>query len=405
MAHNRTQLLILGGGQLGRMLGAAAARLDVELTVLDPTPDCPAAATAGRHIQASFTDYDPVVAAAEDADVVTVEIEHVSIAALREIARGGTPTRPGAAVLEAIHDKLTQRQTLHDAGVPGPRFAALPDTGDPGGGRAAAADAAAGAATPGAAAAAFGLPAVQKLRFGGYDGRGVAVLNRGTDVMPLSGPSYLEELVDIEAELSVLVARGPSGETATYPPFEMEMDHELNLVQAVLYPAAISASVAAEATRVAEQAVAAIDGVGMNAVELFLTSDRRVLVNEIAPRPHNSGHLTIEAAETDQFEQHLRAILGLPLGSTRMRGPAVMRNLIGAGDQGPTAYNGLAEALAVEGAHVHLYGKRVSRPGRKMGHLTVCRAERAEAAAAAAAAAEAIRITGSGDTVSQRSAK
>ena len=399
MAHNRTQLLILGGGQLGRMLGASAARLDIELTVLDPTRDCPAAATAGRQVAASFTDFDAVVAAAADADVVTVEIEHVSIAALREIARGGTPTRPGALVLETIHDKLTQRQTLHDAGVPGPRFAALPEAGSPGG-----PDVAGGGAA-GAAAAAFGLPAVQKLRFGGYDGRGVAVLYRDTDEMPLSGPSYLEELVDIDTELSVLVARGPSGETATYPPFEMEMDPELNLVQAVLYPAAISASVAAEATRVAEQAVAAIDGVGMNAVELFLTTDGRVLVNEIAPRPHNSGHLTIEAAETDQFEQHLRAIIGLPLGSTRMRGPAVMRNLIGSGTEGPTTYHGLAEVLALEGAHVHLYGKRVSRPGRKMGHLTVCRAERAEAAAAAAAAAEAIRITGSGDTVSQRSAK
>lgn len=382
MAHTRTQLLILGGGQLGRMLGEAAARLDVELTVLDPTPGCPAAATASRHIEASFTDFDAVVAAAADADVVTVEIEHVSTAALREIARGGTPTRPAADVLETINDKLTQRRTLHAAGVPGPRFAPLPETAD---------------------AAAFGLPAVQKLRFGGYDGRGVAILNDTTSAAPLSGPSYLEELVDIDTELSVIVARSPTGETATYPPFEMEIDPELNLVQAVLYPASIPASVAAEAQRIAEQAVAAVDGVGINAVELFVTADGRVLVNEIAPRPHNSGHLTIEAAETDQFEQHLRAVLGLPLGSTRMREPAVMRNLIGAGTEGPTTYHGLAEALAIEGAHLHLYGKRVSRPGRKMGHITVCRADLAEARAAAAAAAEAIHITGSGDMMSERS--
>ncbi|MFO7781488.1 MAG: ATP-grasp domain-containing protein, partial [Spirochaetia bacterium] len=266
MAQNRTQLLILGGGQLGRMLGAAAARLDVELTVLDPTPDCPAAATARRQVEASFTDFDAVVAAAADADVVTVEIEHVSTAALREIARGGTPTRPGALVLETIHDKLTQRRALHHAGVPGPRFAALPETGSPGDDHAVAAGASDAGAAADAAAAAFGLPAVQKLRFGGYDGRGVAVFDRGTDAVPLSGPSYLEELVDIEAELSVLVARGPSGETATYPPFEMEMDPELNLVQAVLYPAAMSPAVAAEAQRVAEQAVVAIGGVGLNAV-------------------------------------------------------------------------------------------------------------------------------------------
>jgi 5-(carboxyamino)imidazole ribonucleotide synthase len=393
MVTNRTQLLVLGGGQLGRMLGAAAARLDIELTVLDPTPDCPAAATAGRHITAAFTDFDSVVAAGKEADIVTVEIEHVSIDALRELERLGIPTRPSARVLEIINDKLTQRRRLADAGVPGPRFGALPDRGDTAG-----------------SAAAFGLPAVQKLRFGGYDGRGVAVVRgtgeagpaaadagEGDTRLPFSGPSYIEELVDIETELSVLVARSSDGAVATYPPVETDMDPELNLVRSVFYPATVSPDIAAEADRVAGAATEAAGSVGITAVELFVTTGGRVLVNEIAPRPHNSGHLTIEAAETDQFEQHLRAVLGLPLGSTRMRGPAVMRNLIGAGAEGPATYDGLQNVLAVEGLHLHLYGKRTSRAGRKMGHLTVCRSELDDARSAAARAVAALRVTGAAE--------
>ncbi|MFW6223596.1 MAG: 5-(carboxyamino)imidazole ribonucleotide synthase [Spirochaetota bacterium] len=381
MAEHRAQVLVLGGGQLGRMLGAAAARLDIGLTVLDPTADCPAAATAQRHVTAPFTDFEAVVAAGRQADVVTVEIEHVSTDALRELERLGIPTRPSARVLEIINDKLAQRRRLADAGVPGPRFAALPDRGDTAG-----------------AAAAFGLPAVQKLRFGGYDGRGVAVVRApGGSGLPLGGPSYMEELVEIETELSVLVARGADGAIATYPPVEMDMDPELNLVRSVFYPATVSSDVAAEADCVARAAAEAVDSVGITAVELFVRSGGRVLVNEIAPRPHNSGHLTIEAAETDQFEQHLRAVLGLPLGSTRMRGPAVMRNLIGTGPDGPVAYDGLEDVLAVDGVHLHLYGKRRSRAGRKMGHLTVCRPELDDARRAAARAVAALRVTGAGE--------
>lgn len=242
----------------------------------------------------------------------------------------------------------------------------------------------------------LGLPAVQKLRFGGYDGRGVAVVGAGAGatpaVLPLDGPSYFEELVDIETELAVLVARTSEGEMITYPP--VEMDPELNLVRAVLYPAAIPAAVAREADRVARAAAEAIGAVGITAVELFVTTDGAVLVNELAPRPHNSGHLTIEAAETDQFEQHLRAVMGLPLGSTRMRGPAVMRNVIGSGTEGPTVHEGMEQVLAVSGAHLHLYGKHRSRPGRKMGHLTVCREAIDEARAAAAEAVAALQVTG-----------
>ncbi|MFO8065333.1 MAG: 5-(carboxyamino)imidazole ribonucleotide synthase [Spirochaetia bacterium] len=382
MAHDPHTILILGGGQLGRMMAAAAAGLDIEVIVLDPTANCPAAATAGTHIRGAFDDYDAVVSAARAAQFVTVEIEHVSTAALRELARRGKAVVPAAELLETVQDKLSQRQCLSEAGVPGPRFAPL--EGD----------------TPEAtaeAARSFGMPAVQKLRHGGYDGRGVAVVREtgAGALLPLEGPSLIEEHVEIAAELSVLVARSPAGEVAVYPPFEMEMDPELNLVRSVLYPASLSPAASEEASRVARAAVEALGATGLNAVELFVTKAGRVLVNEIAPRPHNSGHLTIEAAETDQFEQHLRAVLDLPLGGTQMRGPAVMRNIVGTGPEGPTTYEGVREVLALDGTHLHLYGKRRCRPGRKMGHLTVCRSTLQESRRVAAEAAA--RITARGE--------
>jgi 5-(carboxyamino)imidazole ribonucleotide synthase len=357
------------------MLGQAAARLDVPLTVLDPMPGCPAATTALRHEVGSFTDYDAVIAAGSRADVVTVEIEHVDTAALAELARRGVAVHPSAQTLAVVNDKLAQRRRLAEAGVPGPRFMELSGSQD---------------------AEKFDLPAVQKLRYGGYDGRGVALVDRidHTGVLPLSGPSYLEEKLEVASELAVLVARSGDGRVVTYPPFEMVMDPELHLVSAVKYPAGISSAVALEASRIARAAVEAVGGVGVHAVELFVVDDHSVLVNEIAPRPHNSGHLTIEASETDQFEQHLRAVLGLPLGSTRMRSPAVMRNLVGSGAEGSACYMGTDAVLSTEGAHLHLYGKRTSRAGRKMGHITVCREDLEDAAAAAARAAAAVRVTG-----------
>lgn len=204
----------------------------------------------------------------------------------------------------------------------------------------------------------------------------------------------LETRVDIARELSVLVARSVTGETAVYEPFEMEMDPELHLVRSVLFPASLEPATAANAGKIAVAAAEALSVVGLCAVELFLSTGGEILVNEVAPRPHNSGHLTLEASETDQFEQHLRAILGLPLGSTRMRGPAAMRNLVATGAPGPTVYTGVQKALGTPGAHLHLYGKRESRPGRKMGHLTACADSLAEAKRLAAQAMAALSVRG-----------
>ncbi|MFP4033143.1 MAG: 5-(carboxyamino)imidazole ribonucleotide synthase [Desulfococcaceae bacterium] len=407
----RTPVLVLGGGQLGRMLGEAAARLDIALTVLDPTPDCPAAATTSRQVHGSFREYDDVLRAAglgtnaDDSspgrereemagrpDAVTVEIESVSVAALDRIAAEGIPVHPAPEVIRVIQDKLAQRRRAEAAGLPVPRFVALPDpTADPEGAAAVLRD--------------FGLPAVQKLRFGGYDGRGVAMLRRreetdgpggepGAADLPLAGPSLLEAPVDMDREIAVLVARTPAGECRSYPAVEMEMDPELHLVRAVLYPAEIPDATAEEARRIAEAAVADLNGAGIFAVELFIARDGQVIINEIAPRPHNSGHLTIEAAETDQYEQHLRGILGLPLGSTRMHSAAAMVNLIGTGEEGPTVYHGYEEALAMDGVHLHLYGKHRCRPGRKMGHITAIADTREAARERALRAAEALSVRG-----------
>jgi 5-(carboxyamino)imidazole ribonucleotide synthase len=235
---------------------------------------------------------------------------------------------------------------------------------------------------------------MQKLRFGGYDGRGVARVEREDADLPLAGPSLLEERLELSTELAVLVARSSTGEVVAYEPVEMEMDPELNLVRAVVYPSSVPAGTATEAKRLAEGAVEALAGVGLFAVELFVTTDGRVLINEVAPRPHNSGHLTIEAAETSQFEQHLRAILGLPLGSVAMRGAAAMVNLIGTSPEGPTRYAGLAEVLAMPGVHLHLYGKGRCRPGRKMGHLTAVGVDQRECVDRAVAASKALRVYG-----------
>ena len=384
MKNSRPHLLVLGGGQLARMMLPAAARLDIAVTVLDPAAASPAAALAHGAIAGNFRDGETVRRAVGDTkpDLITIEIEDVHTGALSEAIEKGILVYPSPATIETINDKLRQRSCFETAGLPSPKFVPLPDG--------------AKAEEIESAVAAVGLPAIQKVRRGGYDGRGVAEIDTGGDQLPLTGPSILEARVDVEREAAVLVARSAVGECVAYEPFEMEMDPELHLLRSVFYPPspALTGETAKRAQEIAIRAVEALSGVGLFAVELFLSREGDLLVNEVAPRPHNSGHLTIEASETDQFEQHLRAIFGLPLGSTRMREAACMRNLVGSGQSGPPRYAGLEEALAVDGAHVHLYGKSESRPGRKMGHITVCRPGQPEARRACSEAASRVTVMG-----------
>ena len=372
------RLGIIGGGQLARMLIPAAARLGFETLVLDPTPCSPGGELAGAQIVGALDDAERLAELVLASTLTTYELETVDTEVLAELAAAGHVIRPAPAVLACIQDKLLQKQCLQAAGIPTSEFMALdkPDA---------------------RSMADFGLPLVQKARRGGYDGRGVAVF---TDLVAedrvLPVPSIVERYVDFQRELAVLVARGVNGETSTWPVVEMVFDERANILDLLLAPARVSPDVAQRAREIAISAVEAVDGVGVFGVELFQTWGDDILVNEIAPRTHNSGHWTIEACVTSQFEQQIRAIAGLPLGSTQQFAPAVMVNLLGAENAfGKPRISGVAEALALPGVALHLYGKREVRPFRKMGHITVTAPDMESALAVARRAREVIRIDGS----------
>ena len=371
------KLGIIGGGQLARMMIPPATRLGCEVTILDPAKDCPAAAMADRHIVASLDDEAALSELVRSCSVTTFDIEAVATAPLQALASDGHIIRPAADLLATIQDKLLQKQRYQAAGIPTSPFTQIdaPDA---------------------ASLAAFGLPLVQKARRGGYDGRGVAVFRDVIDadqILPV--PSMVERYVDYRCELAVLVARSVDGSSASYPVVEMAFDSRANILDLLIAPARIDPALAEKASRLAEQTVAALAGVGVFGVELFLTWDGEILVNEVAPRTHNSGHWTIEACQTSQFEQHVRAVLGLPLGSTRQHSPAVMLNLLADSDaRGDAVLSGLEQVLAVPGVAVHLYGKRQVKPHRKMGHLTITAATMNEALANADRVRELLHITG-----------
>ncbi len=347
------RLGIVGGGQLGKMMAQEAKKMGMYVAVLDPTPSSPAGQIADCEITASFYDEKGLLQLLELSDVVTYDIEHVNTGFLK-VQKEKEKIRPAPEVLEVIQDKLRQREILQKDGLPVPRFAPLFED------------------TP-RAFREFGFPLVQKARMGGYDGRGVVILQSEKDLPKrLRGPSFLEEYIPIEKELSVLVAQSLKGERQVYPVVEMVFEEKAHLCRFVLAPACIPRDVEVRAQEIALRAVELFQVVGVCAVEMFLTPGGELLVNELAPRPHNSGHFTIEACATSQFEEHLRAILGLPLGSTRLLSPAVMVNLLGEeGYGGPPLIEGLEEALSLGEVFFHFYGKKETRPFRKMGHVTI----------------------------------
>jgi 5-(carboxyamino)imidazole ribonucleotide synthase len=345
-----TTLGILGGGQLGRMMIREALDMDIRIWVLDPSLDCPCAPYAHATVHGDFADYHTVKAFGNDVDVITVEIEHVNTRALKELRDAGKQVHPSPEVLDLIRDKGRQKQFYVDNNIPTSAFRLVEGK-----------------------SAIDAFPAVQKARTGGYDGKGVQVLRTAADMeRAFDVPSVLEELVDIDKEIAVLVARGTDGEVRTYPVVEMVFDPVANLVDNLVAPARIAVEQAEQARQLAVDITRKLDYVGIMAVEMFITRAGEILVNEMAPRPHNSGHHTIEACYTSQFEQHLRAILGLPLGSTQQVHAASMLNVLGeAGHSGPAVYPGALSLLAEEGVFLHLYGKANTKPFRKMGHITV----------------------------------
>lgn len=336
---------IIGGGQLGKMTAQVAKRMGFQVNVLDPAPECPAAQLADIHVKGNLYDANSLRQLAHLSEVLTYDIEHIDINTLTSLHEEGYTIYPSPALLAIIQDKLTQKQVLAQHHIPVPRFSQLNEFA--------------------------GFPVVQKARKGGYDGKGVKVLRSSADAL-LEVPSFVEEFIDFEKELAVIVARTPQREVVSYPVVEMMFDERTNICEIVAAPAKLDQGLAEKARQVALQAVEVLDGVGVFGVEMFLTRKGEIFVNEIAPRPHNSGHYTIEACMTCQFEQLIRAISGLALGKTTLLKPAVMWNLLGeAGFTGTPIIEGLAEALKIDGLFFHLYGKPITRPFRKMGHVTI----------------------------------
>jgi len=369
----------VGGGQLGKMLLADARRMDIACHVLDPAADAPCALGAHQFTRGSLTDYDTVLAFGRTCHTVTIEIEHVNVDALAQLEAEGIPVFPQPAVLRVLQNKITQKAFYDAQGLatlPWQAYDSLADL------------------QQAVAAGSQPLPFVWKSATGGYDGKGVAVVRTPDALEGLpEGACLAEQLADIQRELAVVVARTPEGQMACYPTIEMEFDPEANLVRFVFCPAQVHFRAHEKAYALATRTAEALGVVGLLAVELFYTTRGEVLINECAPRPHNSAHFTIEAAYTSQFEQHLRAILGLPLGSPALKQPAVMLNLTGEpGHSGPATYEGLARALAEPGTSLHLYGKAETRPHRKMGHITVVAPTRRQATRIARYAHEHVRV-------------
>jgi len=348
---------IVGGGQLGRMLGEAASPLGVELVVSDPTPDCPAAPVVRDQVVGDFDDEATLRALAERADVLTFEIELADPDVLERVAEEtGTPVHPAPETLRTIQDKLVQKRRLAEAGVPVPQFRGV-DT----------------AAELRAACDELGYPAMLKARTGGYDGRGNVPVGSADEVEPamadIAGPAMVEEMVDFERELAVMGCLG-DGERDTFP--VTETIHREEILRESVAPARASAEVRDRAKSVAMDVLDTMDGRGVFGIELFQTSDDEILLNEIAPRPHNSGHWTIEGCHTSQFEQHIRAVLGDPLGTTEIRDSTVSANILGDVTERQRAVMfGGESVLSTECAHLHWYGKREVYKLRKMGHLTL----------------------------------
>ncbi len=356
--YNEMKLGILGGGQLGRMLLQSALDYNLQVRVLDPDPHAPCKHIATEFMQGSLLDYNTVFNFGKDLDLITIEIEAVNTEALMELENVGVKVYPQPSVIQMIQDKRLQKQFYREHGIPTADFVLVNNKES-------------------LIAHKDFLPAFQKLGRGGYDGKGVVRLNDPTDLPKgFDAPSVLERLVDIEKEISVIIARSESGAVSVFPPVEL-VYHEQNLVDYLITPAAIPLEKEKEAIQIAKALIEELEMVGILAVEMFVTKSGSVLVNEVAPRPHNSGHQTIEGNYTSQYTQLWRAILNLPLGDTRLRGASAMVNLLGEPfHKGIAKYEGIYDIMEIEGVYVHLYGKKVTKPYRKMGHITILEEDR-----------------------------
>lgn len=349
---------ILGGGQLGKMLAQSAADFQLYISALDKSRQVPAAPYVHDFFEGDFNNYEDVLRFGADKDIITVEIEHVNTAALLELKKQGKIVHPSPGALEIIKDKALQKQFYEDHDFPASDFLIFDNSN---------------AIWDALSTGEISFPFVQKTRTAGYDGYGVKIVRDTDDAeQMMDAPSIVEKVVDIEKEIAVIVARNEAGDIVAYPPVEMEFHPTANLVEYVKSPANITPDIENRAIKTAKRLIQTFDICGLLAIEFFLTSASELLVNEVAPRPHNSGHITMDNNTTSQYEQHLRGILNWPLGNTELRSPAVMFNLLGHPNYtGAVKFEGLQESLATPHLHLHLYGKKETKPYRKMGHATL----------------------------------
>jgi 5-(carboxyamino)imidazole ribonucleotide synthase len=373
---------IIGGGQLGKMMILEAKKMGFYVTILDPSKECPADSIADKHITADFDDEKAIRKLADQSDLLTYEFEHIGVEVLRELEDEGHKIYPTARSLEIIQNKYHQKNVLKQNKIPVPDFIHVSTAAD-----------------IKEAAEIYSYPLMLKSCRGGYDGKGNELIKSEEEIEAAfkslgagSRQLMIEKYIPYKKEISVLACRGLDGRQTVFP--VGENDHRDNILYETRVPAAISEQVEEAADKLAEKVLEIFSGVGMFCIEMFVTDNDELYINEIAPRPHNSGHYTIEGCVTSQFAQHIRAITGLPQGDTSLLRPSVMRNILGSGKEGKAAVQGIESALAIKGVNVHIYNKKISRPGRKMGHITATAESLESAAEKAAEAAEFIKIEG-----------
>ncbi|MFD0794418.1 5-(carboxyamino)imidazole ribonucleotide synthase [Mucilaginibacter litoreus] len=356
------RLGILGGGQLGRMLIQQAINYNVTIKVLDPDREAPCRRLCNEFVVGSLSDYETVYNFGKKVDLLTIEIEKVNVDALEQLEREGVQVYPQSRIIRLIQDKGLQKQFFKENDIPTAEFQIISSAEQ-------------------LSTSQIPFPYIQKLRRDGYDGKGVyKVIDESYLDNAFTEPSLIERWIDFEKEIAVIVARNENGEVKTFPMVEMEFNPEANLVEFLIQPSTLPFEVNQEAEGIAKRIAETLNIVGILAVEMFLTKDGKVLVNELAPRPHNSGHQSIEGNVVSQFEQHLRAIFNQPLGDTTCLSNAIMVNVLGeAGYEGPAVYQGIEKILKCAGVYVHLYGKALTKPFRKMGHVTIVDNDREKA--------------------------
>jgi 5-(carboxyamino)imidazole ribonucleotide synthase len=352
------KLGIIAGGQLGKMLIQVTNTWDIKSYVLDPANDCSCSTICTKFFQGDYTEYNVIYNFGRQVDMLTYEIENINVDALIKLKEEGLKIFPDPEVLKIIQNKGLQKAFYKTHSIPSSSFELFKSKKE---------------IVNGIQTNNITYPFVQKLCTQGYDGRGVAVINSENDLNKLlEGESIVEEKVKIKKELSVIVARNQLGEVKAFPAVEMEFNSNANLVERIICPASMSENVLEQARLLAEKVIVELDIIGLLAVEMFIDEEGKLLVNEVAPRPHNSGHHTIECAITSQYEQHLRAILNLPLGDTSIIIPSVMLNILGEqGYSGKVKIEGMKECMAIPGVKIHIYGKKDTKPNRKMGHVTI----------------------------------